>query len=367
MKIAVVVNTSWNIYNFRLSLVKALLQDGHTVHAIAPLDKYSQLLEKEGCKFTEVKMDNKGTNPLKDVFLTYNLYKTYRKIQPDVVLQYTIKPNIYGSIAAKMADIPVINNVSGLGTVFLHNNLSSKIALLLYRLAFRSPKKVFFQNKDDKQLFIDKRLVKEQITDLVPGSGINVDKFTPLPFNKNPVFKFLLIARLLYDKGIVEYYKAAKLVKQQYQAEFFLMGSPDTSAMGIPFSTVQQWADEKTITYLPFTENVADIIHQADCVVLPSYREGTPRTLLEAAACGKPLLATEVPGCIEVLQDGLNGYLCKVKDANDLGDKLVKMLKLSDEELKRMGEESRKIAVNKFDERIVIEKYKKAINEIFIS
>ena len=366
MKIAIVVNTSWNIFNFRLSLIKELLQQGHTVYAIAPYDNYSNLLIQQGCIYKEIKMDNKGTNPLKDIFLLYNLYKAYKNISPDVILHYTIKPNIYGSMAARMIGTPVINNVSGLGTVFLHNNISSQLAIQLYKLAFRFPKKVFFQNKDDQKLFIEKKLIKEQITDLVPGSGVNVAKFAPLPFKRNETFRFLLIARLLYDKGIIEYYEAAKKVKVSHAADFFLMGAPDQSALGIPLTLVQQWDKENTIKYLPFTENVADVIYSADCIVLPSYREGTPKTLLEAAACGKPLLATDVPGCKEVVEDGVNGYLCKVKNAQDLADKMVKILNQNPEKLKKMGEESHKIAIDKFDERIVIEKYIKAINGIFI-
>jgi len=366
MKIAIVVNTSWNIYNFRLSLTKALLKEGHTIYAIAPFDSYSKLLEEKGCVYKEIKMDNKGTNPLKDIYLIYNLYKAYKNIKPDIILHYTIKPNIYGSIAAKMIGIPVINNVSGLGTVFLHNTISSQIAIQLYRLAFRYPKKVFFQNKDDKKLFIEKKLIKEEITDLVPGSGVDTVKFSPLPFRRNKTFRFLLIARLLYDKGIIEYYQAAKKIKKEHEAEFFLMGSPDQSALGIPLSLVMEWDKENTIKYLPFSENVAEAIHEADCIVLPSYREGAPKTLLEAAACGKPLLATDVPGCREVVEDSVNGYLCKVKDAQELADKMVKMIDQNPEKLKRMGEESRKIAIEKFDERIVIEKYLKAINGIFI-
>jgi len=366
MKIAVVVNTSWNIYNFRLSLIKALQAQGHTIYAIAPLDKYSENLKAEGCIYEEIKMQNKGTNPLSDLILTFNLYKVYKKTKPDVILQYTIKPNIYGTLAAKLAGIPVINNVSGLGTVFLHNNLSSQIAILLYRFVFRFPKKVFFQNNDDRQLFIEKKLIDTNITDLLPGSGVDTNKFTPQPFKRNPVFRFLLIARLLYDKGIVEYYQAAKRIKQEgHQVEFLLMGSPDSSAMGIPFSTIQQWHKEKIITYLPFTENVAEFIHQADSVVIPSYREGTPKTLLEAAACGKPLVTTDAPGCREVLQVGANGYLCIVKDAEDLAEKMIKMILLAPEQLQTMGKESRRIAVEKFDEHIVIQKYKEAINEAF--
>ena len=177
MRVALVINTSWNIWNFRASLVRALQAAGHEVLAIAPPDDYSQRLETElGCRYVPILMENKGTNPLKDAALTARFYQIYRREKPDVVLHYTIKPNIYGSIAARLAGVPSINNVSGLGTVFIIKNFVSKVALGLYKFAFRFPSKVFFQNKDDRQLFLENGLVREQITGLLPGSGVEPEQ-----------------------------------------------------------------------------------------------------------------------------------------------------------------------------------------------
>jgi glycosyltransferase involved in cell wall biosynthesis len=215
MRVAIVINTSWNIWNFRRSLVKALQAVGHEVLAIAPPDDYSARLETElGCRYVPIRMENKGTNPVKDAQLTRRFYQVYRRERPDVVLQYTIKPNIYGTLAARIAGIPCVNNVSGLGTVFLIQNFVSRVALGLYRFAFKFPHRVFFQNDDDRQLFLQHQLVRPEITDLLPGSGIDVQRFQPAAtFQRNEAFTFLMIARVLYEKGIEEYFEAARRVR----------------------------------------------------------------------------------------------------------------------------------------------------------
>jgi glycosyltransferase involved in cell wall biosynthesis len=239
MRIAIVINASWNIYNFRMGLIRAFLEAQHEVYAIAPIDKYSEHLVKAGCHYLPIYLDNKGSHPLKDLQYTLKLYQIYKKIKPDVVLHYTIKPNIYGTVAASLLGINTSNNVSGLGTVFLRNNITSKFAHILYKLTFSLPKKVFFQNPDDQQLFIKRQLVKESITGILPGSGIDLIKFTPLPFKRNPTFIFLLIARLLFDKGIVEYVEAAKLLKKQgIQARFQILGFKDGGGSGTPEKTL---------------------------------------------------------------------------------------------------------------------------------
>jgi glycosyltransferase involved in cell wall biosynthesis len=265
-------------------------------------------------------------------------------------------------MAAALLGIPVINNVSGLGTVFLRNNLTSKIAHVLYRATFWSPKKIFFQNPDDRDLFVAKKLVKENITDVLPGSGIDLDKFRLEPFKRNAVFTFLLIARLLYDKGIAEYVEAIQLLKHRgIQANFQLLGFKDTSSAGIPESLLQEWIQAGWVNYMGITDDVRKFIKEADCIVLPSYREGTPRTLLEAAALGKPLIATRVPGCTEIVEHEVNGYLCEVKDAASLADKLQRMVCQSTEKLQQMGLASRRKVEDKFDEKLVISKYMDAL------
>jgi glycosyltransferase involved in cell wall biosynthesis len=290
MKIAIVLNTSWNIYNFRKCLVNSLMDKGNEVITIAPKDHFTSKLEDMGCQHIPVKMDSRGANPVKDFLLIFELFLIYRKAKPDVILHYTVKPNIYGTIAASLLKIPVINNVCGLGTIFLTNNLVSKIAITLYRIAFRFPKMIFFQNEDDKELFIQRNIVQREICGLLPGSGINTNDFSPRSkAKKNTKFTFLLISRLIYDKGILEYIDAIEVLKRQgFEAKFQLLGHIDEEhKRGIPAKTVQRWIEKNQVEYLGTTEDVRTFIQNADCVVLPSYREGTPKTLLEAASMAK--------------------------------------------------------------------------------
>jgi len=371
VRVALVINTSWNIWNFRRGLVRALQAAGHEVLAIAPPDAYSDRLETElGCRYVPILMENKGTNPIKDAQLTRRFVGVYKRERPDVVLHFTIKPNIYGTLAARLAGVPSINNVSGLGTAFIVENLVSKVVKGLYRLAFRFPEKVFFQNNDDRELFIRAGLIKPALTGLVPGSGVDLARFRPAPAVAKPAgapFTFLMVARVLYEKGIVEYFEAAKQVRAALPAgtvRLQLLGSLDEAGgVGVTRATFEQWLAEGNIEYLGTSDNVAEHLHRADCVVLPSYREGTPKTLLEAAACGKPLVTTDVPGCRETVQNGRNGYLCQVRDAADLADKLLTVAQLPPERLAALGAASRQLAEEKFDEQLVLGQYLAAVAE----
>lgn len=366
MKIAIVLNTSWNIYNFRMNFIRTLLQRGYEVHTIAPHDRYTHFLQEAGCIHHPVKMDSRGVNPIKDLGLVIELWSIYRKVKPDTILHYTIKPNIYGSLAASFLKIPTINNVCGLGTVFLKKSLVSSIAISLYKLAFRFPKKVFFQNPDDRDLFLTKQLVSKDAADLLPGSGIDLTRFQPVEFKRNDTFTFLLISRLITDKGILEYIEAVKKLQQRgVKAKFQLLGAKDPMhKRGIPVKQIEEWIQAGTIEYLGTTDDVRKFIHSADCVVLPSYREGTPRTLLEAASSAKPIVATDVPGCHHVVEDRYNGLLCKIKNADDLASKMEEMASLDDQQLKRLGENGRKKVEGQFDEQIVIDKYLSAIGSL---
>lgn len=366
-KVAIVINTSWNIFNFRLNLVKALQARGMEVYAVAPPDEYSARLQEAGCIFVPLQMQSNGSNPANELRVVNKLYQTYKKIQPDIILHYTIKPNVYGTVAAKMLGIPCINNVSGLGTAFLNNSLVAKVARKLYRFAFRFPNKVFFQNPDDQGLFLRFKLVKKEVCEVIPGSGIDTGRFVSngRQPGENP-FTFLVISRLLYDKGIVEYIEAVKLLKEKgITARFQLLGAPDAGhRRGIPLDLIQEWIDTRAVEYLGTTDDVLPFIQEADCIVLPSYREGTPRTLLEAASAAKPIVTTNVPGCKHVVEEDVNGFLCKEKCAQDLAEKMEKMFRLDAAALESLGRNSRKIAVEKFDERLVIDRYLVAIQEI---
>jgi len=369
MRIAIVLNTSWNIYNFRMNLVRALLAEGNEVHTIAPHDGFTRHLTEAGCIHHDLKMDSRGANPIKDFLLVLELLSTYRKVKPDVILHYTVKPNVYGTLAAAILGIPSINNVCGLGTIFLKKNLISSIAIALYRLAFRFPKKVFFQNPDDRSLFVNKKIIASSSSDLIPGSGIDLKRFVPFDFKRNKTFTFLLVSRLITDKGIHEFIEAIRQLKATgIDAKFQILGAKDPKhKRGIKLRVINEWIDTGLVEYLGNTKDVRPYIQQADCIVLPSYREGTPRTLLEAASIAKPIIATDVPGCHNVVTDGYNGLLCKLKDSQDLASKMNAMANFDDWTLKKMGENGRKKVENEFDDSIVINKYLQAIHSLSLS
>jgi glycosyltransferase involved in cell wall biosynthesis len=369
MKVAIVLNTSWNIYNFRMNFVKALIKQGHEVHTIAPLDNFTHYLTDAGCTHHNVYMDSRGANVVKDLALMFELSTIYLRIKPNVVLHYTIKPNVYGTLAAAALNIPMINNVCGLGTVFLKNGLVSSIAKLLYKIAFRFPKKVFFQNPDDMNFFINEKLVSAQIAEIVPGSGIDTSAFHPALFKKNSVFTFLLVSRLIYDKGIKEYIEAIRLLKAKgVNAKFQLLGPQDPKhKRGIPVKEIESWIKEGLVEYLGKTTDVTPFMKAADCIVLPSYREGSPRSLMEASCLAKPIVATDVPGCRQVVQDGLNGLLCKLQSAQDLAFKMETMMRLPDSTRQMMGEYGRRKMEIDFSDFTVLNKYTKAMNEIYVA
>ena len=364
--IAIVINTAWNIFNFRLGLLLALQQEGYRIVCIAPKDEYASRLQALGFEYHDIKINNKGVNPVEDAKLVVDFYRLYKQIAPDVILQYTIKPNIYGSWAAGMLGIPVISNISGLGTVFLNDSLSSKIARLLYRLALPFAKKVFFQNAHDRQLFISSKLVAETKTDLLPGSGIDTQKFKPLTGGSQHtnVLRFLFIARLVKDKGLLEYVQAAKKIAQP-SVECSILGAYyPGNPTAITGEQMEAWEEEGIVKYLGVSDEVQSVIAKADCIVLPSYREGLSRVLLEAASMAKPIITTNVAGCREVVDDGVNGYLCKEKDADSLAKQMKKMIHLSEEARKEMGRKGREKVMREFDESVVIEKYLETIATI---
>lgn len=352
---------------FRLNLIKILQKSGFRVFAIAPEDKYSIKLKMQGIEYIPVHIDNKGTNPNNDFKLVYDLYNIYKNISPDVILHFTIKPNIYGSIAARILKIPVINNITGLGTVFLNDNILQSITTFLYKLAFSKVEKVFFQNNDDKNLFIQKKIIDKNKVDLLPGSGVDTKKFCPQ--NKTRTTSdvvFLLVARIIRDKGILEYVEAAKKVKNKYNhVEFQILGQLGSINKGaIKKGEVKLWQKKQIVNYLGEKDDVRESIANADCIVLPSYREGTSKILLEAASMAKPIITTDVPGCNNVVSDGENGFLCKPKDNIGLANKMEKMLRLSVLERKEMGLKGRKKMIDLFEEKIVITKYINSIESI---
>jgi glycosyltransferase involved in cell wall biosynthesis len=372
MKIIICLNTAWNLVNFRSGLIRALVAAGYEVVAVAPNDKYSDGLKTLGCRFVPLHMDNGGTNPVKDVLLLWRFLRFFAKERPDFFLGYTVKPNVYGSLAARWLRIPVINNIAGLGAAFIRGGMVMRIVQWLYRAALRRSAHVFFQNDDDRQLFVSGGLVPANKTALLPGSGIDLVRFaaTPMPSIGDDCarFRFLLVARMLRDKGVGEYVEAARLTRKRWpQVEFCLLGFLDVkNPAAISRTEMDAWVAEGVVNYLGESDDVRSQLAASTCVVLPSYREGTPRSLLEAAAMGRPIITTDAVGCREVVEDGVNGYLCKVRNAADLAEKMENMLLLSPEMRSEMGRRGREKVEREFDEQIVIKKYLEAI-EVIIS
>jgi glycosyltransferase involved in cell wall biosynthesis len=369
MHILMTVNAAWNIWNFRRPIVEALIADGHRVTVLAPADDSVTNLESIGCRFLPLKMDVKGLNPLQDLKLMQRFKRIFRSERPDVVLSYTIKNNIFGAMAAKACNTPFIPNVTGLGTAFLSGGLLQTVAEGLYRQAFAPLSHVFFQNSDDRDLFLERRLVHPMRVGLLPGSGIDLDRFAVAEYPaaiQAPVF--LMIARLLRDKGVEEYVAAARLVKAKSpDTRFQLLGAVDAAnRTAIDGATVKSWQDDGSIEYLGTTVDVRPHIAAAHCVVLPSYREGAPRTLIEAAAMARPLIATDVPGCRSVVEDGVSGLLCEVRSGESLAAACLSFLGRSREEQTAMGRAGREKMETEFDQALVVQAYRDAItSEIF--
>ena len=335
--------------------------------AIAPADKYVPKVRELGCRFVELPMDAGGTNPVKDLLLLIRFLMVFQNEKPDIYFGLTAKPNIYGSIAARLSGVATVNNIAGLGTVFSQQGWLTCVTEFLYKISLLKSSKVFFQNEEDTQLFINKRLVNRNVVGLLPGSGINLLEFSALPMPQNKEVTFLLISRLLWEKGIEQFVVAAKILKSGgITAKFKILGFLDVNnPSAVPKDKVTEWVADGTIEYLGSTDNVRAEISRADCIVLPSfYGEGTPRVLLEAAASARPIITTDSVGCRNVVDEGVNGYLAIPRSGSDLAKKMEEFAALSARDRALMGFLGRKKAEREFDEQLVIREYQDIVATI---
>jgi glycosyltransferase involved in cell wall biosynthesis len=316
----------------------------------------------------EVKIDRSGMNPVADLRLLYDYRRLLRRLRPAAYMSFTIKPNIYGARAAASCGIPAFPNVSGLGTAFIGNGGLQQIVTPLYRWGFRRAAKVFFQNSEDRNLFVERRIVGTARTQVLPGSGVDLDRFTPALMPEGPP-TFLLVGRMLRDKGIFEFAEAARHVRRQVPgARFQLLGPVDEgNRTAIGRGQLQEWVRDGTLEYCGTTGDVRPYIAGAWAVALPSYREGLPRSLLEAGAMARPLIATDVPGCRAVVKDGLNGYLCTVRDPLSLANAMIKLAALPAASRFAMGAAARETVAESFGEKRVINAYLEALSDVALS
>ena len=362
MKILVLTNNYIGLYSFRKEVMKALIDKGYEVIVSAPVDDKTPDVEQLGCKIIDTQFNRKGTNPIKDFALMLKYRRLIKQVVPDVVLSYTIKPNLYGGMACRFCNVPQIANITGLGAAVENPGLLQRLTILLYKIGLRKTDQVFFQNEANKQFCIDHKMVKGNHK-LIPGSGVNIEYHALQDYpSKDEPFKFVFISRLLKQKGIEEYFKAAEAIKSRYpNVEFHIVGWCEDA-----YSEQLKDLEQKgVVIYHGPVGDVRPLIGMAHCTVHPSfYPEGMSNVLLESCAAGRPIITTDRPGCGEIVDDGVNGYVVKQQDTCDLTAKIEMFIVLPYEKKREMGLAARKKVEKEFDRQIVVKAYLDAINEI---
>lgn len=352
MKIVVIANDSNGLYLFRRQLISALIDGGNTVSVLTPFDTDVENLRNLGVELTETPIDRRGTNLIRD----YRLFKKYKKelkrIKPDMVLTYTIKPNIYGGLACRMLRIPYAANITGLGTAFEGDGILRKAVTILNKIALKKVKVVFFENSSGRDVFVKERIVKTEKTYVLNGAGVDLEHFSyqPYPTDK-ATFRFLFIGRIMKEKGVDELLDAMEnLSSDGISCSLDILGNYEEDYKEKLDNASKNW-----LTYHGNQPDVRPFIANSHCFVLPSYHEGMANTNLECAATGRPIITSDIPGCQEAVIDGITGFVCRPKDAEDLYRAMKKMTELSNEQRAKMGEEGRKHMEQVFDKKKIVE------------
>lgn len=366
-KICLSANTSWYIYNFRRNTISELINTGYYVLVMAPEDEYTPLLKALGVDFFPISLVGQSLNIITEMKSFLSIYKALGNAKPHILLNFTPKNNIYCSLVASFYKIKTINNISGLGTIFTKNNLLSFFVKKLYKISQSKVDFVFFQNYEDKKIFNDNGIVNASKCRRIPGSGVDLQRFKYIEPIFNSKTKFIFIARLLYQKGIMQYILAASEVKKEFSnVDFTIVGFLDESNENyIKKSELTKWVELGVVNYYGISNNIEELLATHDCVVLPSYyREGVPKTLLEGAAMGKAIITTDNVGCRDIVNDRVNGFLCEPKSVNDLISAMRNYLALSNSEKTKFSLESRIKVEKEFDEKIVLNAYLDKIKEV---
>ena len=359
MKILILTNHDLGLYKFRKELLETLVKDNE-VFVSLPVGKFTENIKKIGCKYIETSFDRKGTSVLGDL----KLYQTYidiiSDVKPDVVLTYTIKPNVYGGLACQKLNIPYIANVTGLGSAIENGGLLQFISLNLYKLGLRKANKIFFQNKANRDFMLSKGIGKNN-SEILPGSGVNLKEFKPFDFPSDKSIEFTYVGRIMKEKGFDQYVDAAKYIRNEYPNTVFHVCGPYEDDYK---DLIEALVKDNVLVYDGYVEDMTSIYKKIQCTIHPTYYpEGLSNVLLETCACARPIITTNRPGCIEVIEDGYNGYIVKQKDSEDLINKVEKFISLTNEDRKQFGLNAREKVEKEFDRNIVINKYIEAINE----
>lgn len=367
-KIAIIENHELGIYTIRHDLVMALAEK-YDVAVLTEIDDSFKNGDLEKVvRFIDV--GKSVLNPLSAVRYNARIARALREFQPEVCLTFTIRPAIYGNIVTRRLGIPTISTITGTGPLFESRSISYAIARFLYKFVLKKTRFVVFPNFDDLEAFVSAGYITRAQARRVPGSGVNHQKFSPLPFTRgnDGRFVFLYISRLLKDKGALEYVEAASIIRQKYpRAEFHIIGplwAGNKKSLTITREDLDGWISKGWVVYHDKQKDVRPYIADADCVVMPSYREGMSNVLLESASMARPLIATNVTGCRDIVDDGVNGLLCRVRDGKDLADKMERMISFSAAEREEMGRKGREKMIREFDKKKVIEIYLQTIDDI---
>ncbi len=367
-KVLFVANTAWYLLNFRLGVIRHFQSRQFETVAVAPYDESCHALHSHGCRWIATDLEPRGTHPFRDASYWLQLYRIYSEEQPSLVIHYTIKPNIYGTLAARLLHIPSIAVISGAGYAFSQRGMLYHLAKFLLKVSLHFSSEVWFVNRDDRSFFISEQVVDADKAYLFPGEGINTERFCPSRSQvSEPKEKvvFLFAGRLLREKGVELYAQAARQLKPKYpHAEFHLLGFlSEGNPAFISKAELAQWQDY--VHYLGSTQNIIPYIESADCLVLPSfYREGVPRILLEAASLEKPIITTNHVGCRDVVEHGVNGFLVQPRSASDLVEKMERMITMPREARVMMGKRGRLKVIQQFDESLVIRGYDEMLNRL---
>lgn len=363
-KIMILGNSYLVVFKFRGELIQRLVSDGNDVVVCfpnGPFGEGEETSKQYGCRFIENKIDRRGANPLKDIFLIKDYYTIIKKETPDVVLAYTVKPDVYGGIVCRLLKVPFIPNITGLGKALDEKGVVQKLVISLCKKAVSDAKCVFFQNDSDR-LYFDNNGIRYRKGVTLPGSGVNLDKFQPLPYpsEEEPV-RFIYVARVMKAKGIEEFFEAAHLVKKKYPStEFHICGFCEEDYKEI----LEQKSASGEVIYHGLVDNVMDYEKLCHCVVLPSFHpEGISNVLLEGAACARPLITTDHAGCKEAVEDGVTGFIVRQRDGRDLAEKMFRFIELPNDRRKEMGQLGRRKVEQEFSRQIVVDAYMKIIEE----
>lgn len=360
-------NCCWDFWNYRRGLLRGLIAAGYRLTVVAPPDETADWLAGMGVEVLSLPFARGGKNPLADAWLCLRYRRLFRRQRPDLIIHYGIKPCIFGGLAARFAGIRSLMVITGLGSGLIHGGMLASLVQALYRLALSSAVKVLFLNAADRAYFLERRLVPSPAVDLLPGEGIDVEHYA---FAARKAARgarvFLFVGRLLHDKGVVEFVQAARRLKLAYpECRCQLLGGlDDSNPSSVTAAELAAWVAAGDVEHLGKVDDVRQPIAEADCVVLPSYREGLPRALLEAAAIGRMQIASRVAGCMEVVAEGETGWLCRAADADDLADTMIKVAAMEDEDVSRMGLSARQRVCRLFSDRVVVERYQALLSSL---